>query len=361
MSPDVTRRSFLRAAAAIAGTVLAASPARPRAAFGAADKPRVKLGQIGTTHAHAGKLGVYRRSPDYDVVGVVEPDDARWARAADDPAFRGLPRLTEAQLFDVPGLAAVTVETAVGDLVPTAGRCVAAGLHVHLDKPAGESLDALRHLLAAATAKGRLVQLGYMLRYSPATALLKTLTAAGALGDVFEVTAVMSKVVPAGERKRLGRFPGGMMFELGCHVIDQVVGLLGRPDKIDAYPLATTDPGDELKDNCLAVFRYPKATATVRSTALEVDGGSRRQFVVCGTGGTLRVEPLEPPEVRLSLATDAAGFKRGSQQVPMPKYERYAGDAADMAAVVRGEKASDYPPAHDLLVHECVLRASGVA
>ena len=350
------RRTVLRTAV---GLALASGLSPARAVFGSADKPRIKLGQIGTAHSHASKLAVYRQSPDYEVVGVVEPDDARWAAAQDEPAYRGLERMTEEQLLNAPGLQAVTVETAIRDLVPTGTRCAAAGLHVHLDKPAGTDLAAFGKLLELAESKRRMVQLGYMLRYSPATRLLKQLMKDGALGEVFEVTAVMSKVVGPAERKPLAEFPGGMMFELGCHVVDLVVGLLGRPTNISAYPRAVGTDG--LKDNMLAVFEYPKATATVRSTALEVDGGTRRQLVVCGTGGTFRAEPLEPPTVRLTLAEAAGAFKKGRQEVPMPRYQRYVDDAADMAAVIRGEKPNDYPPAHDLLVHECVLRAAGVA
>jgi len=351
MISTLTRRQVLGAVAA--GAVL------PLRSALAADKQKIRIGQIGTSHAHATKLSVYRDSPDYDVVGIVEPDERRWESVKSQPAYRDMPRLTEEQLFNRAGLQAVMVETAVADLVPAGQRCLDAGFHIHLDKPAGGSLEPFAKLLATAETKQRMVQMGYMLRYSPATALLKRLMAAGALGDVFEVTAVMSKVVAAGERKKLAQFPGGMMFELGCHVIDSVVGLLGKPTKITAFAQSIL-PEDGLRDSMLAVFEYPKATATVRSSALEVDGGIRRQFVVCGTGGTLRTEPLEPPKVRLSLANAFEAFKKGTHEVEMPRYARYVGDAADMAAILRGEKANDYPPAHDLLVHECVLKASGL-
>lgn len=350
-----SRRSLLQTGACVSAALL-----MPRAVFGAAEKPTIKIGQIGTGHAHAGKLSVYRKSGDYDVVGIVERDDRRWAAAKEQAAYRDLPRLTEDQLLNTPGLAAVTIETDVADLVRAGTRCLAAGKHIHLDKPAGADLEAFAKLLKLSEEKKLLVQLGYMLRFSPATLLLRRLMKAQAIGDIFEVHAVMSEVVSPGERKKLAAFAGGMMFELGCHVIDSVVGLMGKPQKITAWPQVSGKYDDGLKDNCLAVFEYPKATATIRSSALEVDGGQRRQFVVCGTGGTLHVEPLEPPTVKLSLAADHGEFNKGTHDVPMPKYARFIGDAADMAAIIRGEKASEYPPAHDLLVHECVLRASGM-
>jgi hypothetical protein len=40
-----------------------------------APKPPIRIGQIGVGHPHASKLAVFRQSPDYEVVGIVEPDD----------------------------------------------------------------------------------------------------------------------------------------------------------------------------------------------------------------------------------------------------------------------------------------------
>lgn len=41
-------------------------------------------------------------------------------------------------------------------------------------------------------------------------------------------------------------------------------------------------------------------------------------------------------------------------------YDRYVGDAADMARILRGEKEVDYPYSHDLAVQETVLLASAM-
>jgi predicted dehydrogenase len=60
------------------------------------------------------------------------------------------------------GLQAVLVETDVRRSLDAAEACVAAGKHVHIDKPAGTSLVQLRRILDEA-ARGRLlVQMGYM-------------------------------------------------------------------------------------------------------------------------------------------------------------------------------------------------------
>lgn len=349
----VSRRSMLGASlAAMAGAVL--KPVVARAAA-----PPIKIGQIGVGHAHATKLEVYRRSPEYEVIGIVEPDAALRERAKEQAAYRDLPWMTAEQLLNTPGLAAVLVETRVRDLLATAGQCIAAGKHVHLDKPAGESLADYKKLLADAAQKKLLVQMGYMYRYSPAFVLLRKFLSEGWLGDVFEVHTVMSKVVGDADRRNLAQYPGGIMFELGCHVIDQVVGVLGKPERIHAFPRHSGKQDDGLLDNMLAVFDYPKATASVKSAAIEVDGGNRRHFVVCGTSGTFHIQPLDNPSVRLTLDRARGDYRKGLQEIALPKFARYGGDAADMAAIIRGEKASDFSYEHDFVVQETVLLASG--
>jgi predicted dehydrogenase len=351
-----SRRHFLERTALLS-TLAGFSAAAP-----ADEKPgaKIKVGQIGTSHAHATKLEVYRKSPAYEVVGVVEPDAERRRRSEQLPAYRDVHWLTEEQLLNTAGLQVVLVETHVGDLLAAAQRAIDAGKHVHLDKPAGDSLPKYLALLDAAAKRKLLVQMGYMYRYNPAVVLLREFLREGWLGEVFEVHTVMSKVVQPDDRKKLAEFPGGIMFELGCHVIDLMIGVLGAPQKVIAYPRKSGFVADDLADNMLAVLEYPRATATVKSTAVEVNGGARRHLTVCGRKGTFHIQPLDAPNVVYTLDADHGEYKQGTHEIRFGNYERYSGDAADMARILRGEKECDFPYAHDLAVQETVLRACGM-
>lgn len=321
---------------------------------------RIRIAQIGTGHGHAaGKMQVYRRSPDFEVVGIAEPDEARRGQLAKDPAYRDVPVLSVEELLDLKGLQAVAIETDVRDLLTYAETCVERRLPIHLDKPAGESLLQFRRILDTATKAHIPVQMGYMYRYNPAFVMLREYLSQGWLGEPFEVHAVMSKVVGPADRKELAGYAGGMMFELGCHLIDALVDVLGPCDKITPFIRSSTTANDGLADNMLAVFEYPRATATVRSSALEVEGFSRRHFVVCGTEGTFHIEPLDRPTVRLALSRPRGSSKRGVQTVEIAPYDRYVADAADFADCIRTNRPLRWTPMHDLAVQEAVLRASG--
>jgi predicted dehydrogenase len=352
---SLPRRNFLTGVGASAVACASARAGEPRG-----PKPRIRVGQIGVGHAHASKLAVYRASADYEVVGIVEADEGLRKRAENAAPYRDLKWMTRDELLATPGLRAVLVETRVADLLDNAEACVSAGLHVHIDKPAGASLPQFRRILETAAKKKLLVQMGYMYRYNPAVVMLRDFLKKGWLGEVFEVHAVMSKVVPADERKRLAAFRGGMMFELGCHILDLVLGVLGKPKEVTPFNLHSSRADDGLADNMLAVLAYPRATATVKSSAIEVEGGDRRHLVVCGTEGTFHIQPLDSPAARVSLSQARGEYKKGTQDVKFPKYTRYVDDAADMARVIRGEKPTDFPAEHDLAVQETLLKACGV-
>ena len=321
---------------------------------------KIKYGQIGVGHAHASKITAYRQSDDYEVVGVVEPDVELRGRAQNSAAYKDLKWLTFNELLNTPDLQVVGVETRVRDLLDTAEKCVAADKHIHLDKPAGESLPQFKRILDDAERKHLAVQMGYMYRYNPAVVLMRDMLKKGWLGEPFEVHTVMSKLVGVGSRQSLAQYRGGTMFELGCHITDLVLGMLGPPDKVHAFPRHSSQQKDDLLDNMLAVLEYPKATATVRSSVNEVDGGARRQFVLCGSEGTFHIQPLDNPKAQVALLKPNGEFRKGYQEITFPKYSRYIDDAADLARIVREEKEAEFSYEHDYEVQKTVLLASGL-
>lgn len=329
----------------------------------AAAKGKIRVGQIGTKHGHAnGKMDAVRKlSSEFEVVGVVEADAKQRAKVEDSETYRGLNWMTQQELLVQDGLQLVLVETDIDHLLETAELCLNAGKHIHLDKPAGASMEHWRRVLALAAEKQRLIQLGYMFRSNTAFRFLFDAVRNGWLGEIFEVHGVMSKQVAVADRAELARYRGGSMFELGCHLIDAVVKLLGKPDRVTGFNRQTKPQLDDLNDNCLALFEYPRATATIRSSFVEVNGGHRRQFTVCGTQGTIEIQPLEPPQLTLTLDRPQGEFSKGTQEVEFPKMSgRYDGDLLSFASAIRGERVYDYPLEHDEIVQACVLQASGM-
>lgn len=345
----MTRRDLLRAC----GSAVMASAMR-----GGEPAPTPLLvGQIGTAHLHAaGKMAALRGlSAHWTVVGLVDPAGA----SAGGQTYQGLRRMTEAELLATPGLRAVAVETAIVDSCAAAMRVIRAGKHVHLDKPGALGHAEYRAMRLEAEQKGLTVQMGYMLRYNPAFDLLFRAVQERWLGEVMEIEAYMGKLGTAADRAYIEALPGGGMFELGCHVIDPIVYLMGPPRFVEAHSTPTRDDG--IKDNQLAVMRFARATATVRVNYADPFGGPRRRFTVTGTEGTVEIRPMESGQVRLSLSQARGAYAKGEQAISLPRQGgRFDGEFIDLARVVRGEKSLAWNARHDIAVHEAVLRASGV-
>ena len=364
LSPDVpqitARRDFLRWCVLVPAYV-ALEQRTGAAQTETRTRTPLLCGQIGIAHAHAsGKMQAMRNLPlEWKVVGVSEPDPKRRNIGKGSP-YEGLSWMTEQELLAVPGLRAVAVETEVKDLVPTALRVVRAGKHIHLDKPAGESLGQFRELLDEAERRGLTVQMGYMFRYNPGFQLLYRFLAEGWLGRVMFVEGVMTKWMSSEGRPQLLPYRGGAMFELGCHLLDAVVKILGKPKTVHVH--GCRHGNDELLDDQLAVLEYEQATATVRASVVEHGGETRRSFKVVGKNGTFEIRPLEAPApmVRLTMGCDVPGYKKGMHEIPMPKLPRFDGEFLDLSRVIRGEKTFEYSHTHDLDVQETVLRASGM-
>ena len=82
--------------------------------------------------------------------------------------------------------------------------------------------------------------------------------AAGAPGWIWEVFSGQA-------RKDDAEFAGGAMSELGCHLIDAAVAILGRPQQVHSFLQRTADDG--LADNTLAVHE-----SVLRACGMPVDG-----------------------------------------------------------------------------------------
>jgi len=326
----------------------------------AAETPRIRCGTIGIDHAHAlDVLEEILKSDDYALVGVCEPDDAIREEKQDLPIFEGLSWVTEDDLLGDPTVQLVVVETGVKRLLRYGRAAIDAGKHLHIDKPPGTSLSEWKALLDAAGAKDLLVQMGYMYRYNPGFDLIRGAVRDGWLGDVYSIQASMCTGLPAQRRAEMAFHPGGIMLELGCHLIDIICVIMGPPEKVTPF-LRHDAPTDEgLADNCLAVLEYDKAMATVEVAALEPAAFPTRRFKIAGPKGKIILEPLEPPKIRMYLSEAAGGYGHGWHDIELPGLPRHARDLADLAACIRGEAGFAYSKDHDYHVQRTVLRACG--
>lgn len=344
----LSRRSFVTGTALAAGNVLA---------FGATSVParRLPLAFLGAGYSHfAGKYQVAMESPEFEVIGVCEEDAAVRGALAKPPrwiSFEDLARRSEV----------VVVESEVRRHAADALRALEAGKHVHVEKPPADTMSGFDALLAAASRQKRLLQVGYMWRFNPGLVALLKAASAGAFGEIFMVRATMNTLAGPAERRLWAGFSGGAMFEQGCHLVDAVVRLLGRPTRVTPFLQQLSRPGDDLADNTVAVLEFPTAMAVISSAPRQPGAGPHRFFEVTGARGTGRLQPVEPPRLILDLSEAGGGYAAGHHEIPLPAYRRYVDDFVALAAAVRGVTPLSVPPETERKIQETVLRACGMA
>lgn len=330
----------------------------------ATDSPRIKIAQIGTGHMHAYKIGTLRKLTDlFEVVAVADDDPEQRKRNENKGLYKGLPWMSTKELLAIPGLQAVAVETEEHDPLPYALRCVQAGKHVHLDKPAGESLADFKRILDIAKSKNLTFQMGYMYRNNPAVQFCIRAVKDGLLGEIYDIDAAMNRFDGQSFRDIIKTFKGGTPFIFACHLIDLVVTLMGKPEKIHPYIRKTRKDG--VIDNSLTVFEYPNdGIATMRTSINEVNGFKNRYLTVRGSKGMIKICPLEVKgnmsggTLYLTLAEAVGDFKKGEQIVEMPPLkDRYEDQWIEFANIINGEIINPYNYDHEYLVQECLLKA----
>ncbi len=331
---------------------------------------KIRIGQIGVCHEHAsGKMYTMKLRPDlFEIVGVADDRASTAAKFAgtDLKPYEGLPLMSEEELFRIPGLEAVTVEVPNLDLVPAAMRCLEHNLPIHMDKPGGDDYEAFCRLRRGYEERNLAFQMGYMFRGNPAVKWIQNAVKQGWLGGVFELQASMSHNYGGAEyQEYLGKFSGGIMFNLGCHLIDLVVAILGRPTGVTPFLKSAPGDPDRIKNNCVAILEYPHATVTLRACSRELDGLPGRRLKICGTKGSADLCPLEHFDrnallMNVALCEDNAEYKAGIHTLEFgPVRDRYESELEDFARFIRGEAKNPYDCKHDCLVEEVLLAASG--
>jgi len=321
---------------------------------------KIRVAVLGTGHAHAfGKIRALRSLPQYEIVGICRPD-------ADEPnegdVFQGVRWLSLDEVLQDASIEFVDVECRVQRNLQYAQKCVRANKFVHLDKAPGEDLPGLRSMLAEASRRNRVVQMGYQWRYHPAMQAAIEAAQKGWLGRVYAFRATIDKPIPAQERWELAKFRGGMMFELGCHLIDRAVALLGRPDKVTGLLRHDSPLDDGLADNTFAILEYDRAVAEIYVAAFQPHGDHYRTVEILGTNGKAMVRPFSPFRLTVDLKDAAGPYRAGEQtlQPAAPPGPSFAPDFVEMASIIRERAKPSYSPEHDLDVQQALLEACHV-
>ncbi len=337
---------------------------------------RIRIAQIGTGHAHAAAAfaALKFHSDIFEVVGVAEPVPERVETTLQRKTYEGFPRYTVEELLSLPGLDAVTIETDELYLSKYAQMAAERSIHVHMDKPGGMEHSEFEKLVETARNNHTVLHLGYMYRYNPYVIELLRQVKNGELGKLLCVEAHMSCHCSVGEKERLKKFPGGMFFFLGCHLVDLILQIMGTPERVIPLHGKTGLEDVDCFDYGMAALIYPTGVSFAKSSASEIGGFYRRQLVVSGTEKTVELKPLEallPDSLQYTDRCDYCDIDpvatRGLEQSEYLKtsrsqpFHRYRDMMKAFGQMAAGERENPYTYDYELLLYRVLLQCCGAA
>jgi len=207
-------------------------------------------------------------------------------------------------LLAVPGLDAVVIATPNDTHFDLARRALEAGKHVVVDKPLTVTLAEALELERLAAQHQRLVAPFHNRRWDGDFLTLKKLLAdtqdgsASRLGRVTHFESHFDRFRPLVRqrwREEAAR-GGGILLDLGPHLLDQALNLFGMPQTLSATVAAHRD--DALADDyCHLVLGYPKHQVILHASTLAALVPPR--FLVHGTRGSYLKYDLDVQEDQL--------------------------------------------------------------
>ncbi|MFM9436264.1 scyllo-inositol 2-dehydrogenase (NADP+) [Janthinobacterium sp. CG_23.3] len=200
-----------------------------------------------------------------------------------------------AQLYADPSIELVVIAAPNEAHFSLAHAALLAGKHVVVDKPFTITSAEAETLIACAKAAGRVLSVYHNRRWDADFLSLKALLAQGTLGRVTSFESHFDRFRPdIKQRWRESAAPGGgLLYDLGPHMLDQALQLFGPPQRLYA-DIALLRDGAAAVDYFHLVLYYERLRVVLQAGCL-VNAPTAR-FAVHGDKGSFVKFGLDPQE-----------------------------------------------------------------
>lgn len=188
------------------------------------------VGVIGAGLIGSRRAATAAEGPGSRLIAVSDIDAERSAHIAGRYGCRNVSDWRD--LVADPDVSAVVVSTFNNSLCPITIAALEAGKHVLCEKPLGRNGQEGTAMVAAARRSGRVLKVGFNLRFHPALRRAHQLCAEGAIGDVYFVRGIYGHGGRSGyDREWRGNAElagGGELLDQGVHLVDLAQWFVGE-------------------------------------------------------------------------------------------------------------------------------------
>lgn len=326
---------------------------------------KIKIAQIGTSANSHGNFiwnSLLKQTDLFEVIGYALPENEREKFPHQAETFDGYREMTVDDILNNPEIEAVAVETEEIYLTKYALMVANAGKHLHMEKPGGVEFADFERLIEILKSKELVFSTGYMYRFNPKVKEALAKVKSGELGEIYSVEAQMNCTHTEEVRNWLHNFPSGMLFFLGCHLIDLIYQIQGEPAEVIPLSTSTGFDGVSTSDYGMVVFKYKNGVSFAKACDTEQGGFLRRQLVICGEKGTIEIKPLEVlaqgGQYSVMSETYSNEWHKEWNITKTEVYDRYDDMMCNFAEMVRGKK-NPYSYDYELGLYKLILRSCG--
>lgn len=275
---------------------------------------KIVVGLLGITHPHASaRVRALREIDGVEVVAAADTD-SRLTYFTDKYDVEA--RDIDAILSD-DSINAIMVHSKSKDMIAHAKRALAAGKSVVVEKPGGGTVADLEELLALkdAARPDQIVQVGYNVRLSESIQKMKELIDAGLIGDVVSIQARGAAKVGEHITEHLNQPAdmGGVLWILGCHMLDALVEVFGTPESVNARVHKTSKLSDESsrEDSASALLNYGDFSVSFSFDGHDdLEWFESSRITVYGTKGLIEAGIL-PQSLKVYVNESRNGWPQG--------------------------------------------------
>jgi predicted dehydrogenase len=198
---------------------------------------KLKIGIIGTGGIAQVHMKGYASMPDQCEIVAFCDVNSENAAAACEKWGPGKTYCDYQEMLSDPEIDAVSVATPNKFHVGPTVAALQAGKHVLCEKPLGMNAVECKQMCAAARESGKILQVGLQNRWTAAGRYMKQYIDTGAMGDIYyaRAQALRRRGVPGWgvfiDKEQQG---GGPLIDIGVHILDFTLYLMGYPKPVSA-------------------------------------------------------------------------------------------------------------------------------
>jgi len=196
-----------------------------------------------------------------------------------------------------------------------------AGKHVLVEKPMALSVSEAEQMVQVARETGKTLATAYYRRFFPKVQRAEQLISDGTLGQVIMVVSTYhtwydpAPGAPGSWRAQKARSGGGVLWDMGSHRFDLLLGLFGMPTQVWAAT-ETLAHTYEVEDTASVYMKLGNGAQCVStwqwSSQTWVD-----HLAIIGTKGKIVMEPVDSPSFTLYIGKDRSQ-ERHDEEIPLP-------------------------------------------